>query len=230
MVTRAVKRGAKARATKGAKAAAAATSTEVEKTAKMEEETVKVEEETVTETKEEMKVEEVGIEEEKPSVEESEAESSVNAEDLSPLALSSQRATLCPASRSSAASAAAAVAAVNAIFGNPLDPLDLILAGLESEKRVSGYHADNIAPAILGGFVLVRNYNPFEIMPLVFPGDKDLFFVLVSPEFEAPTKKMREVLPGEIGMKDHIFNSSQAAALWRLVVGGDVRVWGVNGE
>lgn len=127
---------------------------------------------------------------------------------------------------SSAASAAAAVAAVNAIFGNPLDPSDLILAGLESEKRVSGYHADNIAPAILGGFVLIRNYNPFEIMQLVFPGDKDLFFVLVSPEFEAPTKKMREVLPGEIGMKDHIFNSSQAAALVAAVVRGDVRVLG----
>lgn len=127
---------------------------------------------------------------------------------------------------SSAASAAAAAAAVNGIFGNPLDQLDLILAGLESEKKVSGYHADNIAPAILGGFVLIRSYSPFEIMPLGFPEDKDLFFVLVSPEFEAPTKKMREVLPGEIGMKDHIFNSSQAAALVAAVVRGDVRVLG----
>ncbi|XP_020262932.1 heterogeneous nuclear ribonucleoprotein R [Asparagus officinalis] len=48
----------------------------------MEEETVKVDEETVTEAKEEMKAEEVGIEEGKPSVEESEAKSSVNAEDI----------------------------------------------------------------------------------------------------------------------------------------------------
>lgn len=127
---------------------------------------------------------------------------------------------------SSAASAAAGAVAVNELFGSPLDPSDLILAGLESEKKVSGYHADNIAPAILGGFVLVRNYNPLEIMQLEFPGDKDLFFVLVSPEFEAPTKKMRALVPAEIGMKDHIFNSSQAAALVAAVVSGDVRVLG----
>lgn len=53
-----------------------------------------------------------------------------------------------------------------------------------------------------------------------------MYFVLVSPEFEAPTKKMREVLPGEVEMKDHIFNSSQAAALVAAVLRGDVRVLG----
>ncbi|KAG6478546.1 hypothetical protein ZIOFF_061989 [Zingiber officinale] len=45
-----------------------------------------------------------------------------------------------------------------------LTPDELVLAGLESEKKVSGYHADNVGPSILGGFVLIRNYNPFEII------------------------------------------------------------------
>jgi hypothetical protein len=57
---------------------------------------------------------------------------------------------------SSAASAAAACVAVNALFGNPLTREELVLAGLQSEAYVSGFHADNIAPALLGGFVLVR--------------------------------------------------------------------------
>ena len=32
----------------------------------------------------------------------------------------------------------------------------LVLAGLKAEAAVSGYHADNIAPALLGGFTIVR--------------------------------------------------------------------------
>lgn len=57
---------------------------------------------------------------------------------------------------SSAASAAAACWAVNLLFGERLTREELVYAGLQSEAFVSGYHADNIAPALLGGFVLVR--------------------------------------------------------------------------
>lgn len=57
---------------------------------------------------------------------------------------------------SSAASAAAAAWAVSGLFGCPVGKEQLVLAGLASEAAVSGYHADNVAPAILGGFVLVR--------------------------------------------------------------------------
>lgn len=57
---------------------------------------------------------------------------------------------------SSAASAAAGAWAVNTIFGGPLSKEQLVPAGLASEATVSGYHADNIAPALLGGFILIR--------------------------------------------------------------------------
>ncbi|KAI3745289.1 hypothetical protein L1987_58400 [Smallanthus sonchifolius] len=123
---------------------------------------------------------------------------------------------------SSAASAAAAAVAVNEIFGGKLPALELVLAGLESEAKVSGYHADNIAPAIMGGFVLVRSYEPLDLIRLNFPTEKNLFFVLVNPEFEAPTKKMRAALPGEILMSDHVWNSSQAGALVAAVLQGDL--------
>ncbi len=36
----------------------------------------------------------------------------------------------------------------------------LVLAGLKAEAAVSGYHADNIAPALLGGFTIVRCSPP----------------------------------------------------------------------
>ncbi|KAK3005295.1 hypothetical protein RJ639_016905 [Escallonia herrerae] len=123
---------------------------------------------------------------------------------------------------SSAASAAAAAVSVNEIFGGPLSVSDLVLAGLESESKVSGYHADNVAPAIMGGFVLIRSYDPLELMRLKFPSEKDLFFVLVNPEFEAPTKKMRAALPQEITMSHHVWNCSQAGALVASVLQGDL--------
>ncbi|OAE27122.1 hypothetical protein AXG93_900s1080 [Marchantia polymorpha subsp. ruderalis] len=99
---------------------------------------------------------------------------------------------------SSAASAAAAAVAVNALFGSPLSKAQLVQAGLESEATVSGYHADNVAPSLMGGFVLVRSYDPLHLIPLEFPKGKQLYFVLVIPEFEAPTKEMRAVLSPEV--------------------------------
>ncbi|KAF3789085.1 Homoserine kinase [Nymphaea thermarum] len=127
---------------------------------------------------------------------------------------------------SSAASAAAAASAVNALFGDLLSGNDLVLAGLESEAKVSGRHADNIAPSILGGFVLVRSCDPLELIRLPFPAGRELLFVLVSPEFEAPTKKMRAVLPEEIAFKDHIWNSRHAAAVVAALAAGDVAALG----
>lgn len=123
---------------------------------------------------------------------------------------------------SSAASAAAAAVAVNELFGKKLSVEELVLASLKSEEKVSGYHADNVAPSIMGGFVLIGSYSPLELMPLKFPAEKELYFVLVTPEFEAPTKKMRAALPTEIGMPHHVWNCSQAGALVASVLQGDV--------
>ncbi|GJP81989.1 hypothetical protein CLOP_g12114 [Closterium sp. NIES-67] len=132
---------------------------------------------------------------------------------------------------SSAASAAAAAVAVNALFGSPLSKAQLVLAGLQSEAAVSGYHADNVAPALMGGFVLVRSYRPLHLIPLAFGGGsgdgaKKLFFVVVTPAFEAPTKEMRAALPKEITMASHVANSSQAAALIHAINTADPRLLG----
>jgi homoserine kinase len=69
---------------------------------------------------------------------------------------------------SSAASAAAAAVAVNGLFGSPLTKDELVFAGLASEAVVSGYHADNVAPALMGGFVLVRwGWPALLLLPLL---------------------------------------------------------------
>ncbi|KAJ7567206.1 hypothetical protein O6H91_02G136800 [Diphasiastrum complanatum] len=127
---------------------------------------------------------------------------------------------------SSAASAAAAAVAVNALFGNALTKAQLVQAGLISEAVVSGYHADNVAPSLMGGFVLIRSYSPLHLIPLNFPLNKDLFFVLVTPVFEAPTKKMRAVLPNTIDMRQHVSNCSQGAALVTAILEGDIALFG----
>jgi homoserine kinase len=62
---------------------------------------------------------------------------------------------------------------VNEIFGGRLALEELILAGLKSEERVSSYHADNVALAIMGGFILIRKYESLELMRLNFPVEKD---------------------------------------------------------
>ncbi|KAJ6311159.1 hypothetical protein OIU76_015810 [Salix suchowensis] len=59
-------------------------------------------------------------------------------------------------------------------------------------------------------------------MSLQFPVEKDVVFELVSPDFEATTKKMRVALPAEIGMPHHVCNRSQARALVASVLQGDV--------
>ncbi|KAG2483320.1 hypothetical protein HYH03_017821 [Edaphochlamys debaryana] len=130
---------------------------------------------------------------------------------------------------SSAASAAAAAWAVNGLFGAPVSKDKLILAGLASEAAVSGYHADNVGPSLLGGFVLIRSCKPgepVELLQLPFPDPDRLHFVLVNPCFEAPTAQMRAVLPKEVPMKAMINNCCQGGALVAGILRGDVRLVG----
>ncbi|KAG7670848.1 hypothetical protein Ndes2526A_g01375 [Nannochloris sp. 'desiccata'] len=125
---------------------------------------------------------------------------------------------------SSAASAAAAAQAVNGLFGSPISKEKLVLAGLASEAAVSGYHADNIAPALLGGFILVRSCDPLDLQRLPFEGD--LWFVLVNPKFEAPTAEMRAVLPKEVPMKSLVNNCAMGASLVAGILTVDAQLIG----
>lgn len=103
---------------------------------------------------------------------------------------------------SSGASAVAAAWGVNVLFGTPLrkDDPDLIMACIKAEATLSGFHADNVAPAMLGGFVLIRSYDPLDIVPLDAP--EEIICVIVNPRYKLSTRRARAALPKQVSFKD----------------------------
>jgi homoserine kinase len=68
---------------------------------------------------------------------------------------------------SSSASAAGAVFGINALLENPFTTKELICYAMQGEVLASGTaHADNVAPCLLGGFTLVRGYNPLDVVQI----------------------------------------------------------------
>jgi homoserine kinase len=113
---------------------------------------------------------------------------------------------------SSAASAAAGAFAVNELLGRPFSKMELVRFAMAGEKIASGAaHADNAAPSLLGGIVLIRSYEPLEIISLPVPNK--LLIVVVHPDVEVLTKNARAVLPKSFPMKDGIAQWSNTAAL-----------------
>lgn len=102
---------------------------------------------------------------------------------------------------SSAASSAAAVYALNEALGCPFTPEKLVEFAMEGEKLISGGtpHADNVGPAILGGVVLMRGYEPLDIVRLPVPDN--FFCSVVHPDIMVSTKDARAVLPKEITLR-----------------------------
>lgn len=128
---------------------------------------------------------------------------------------------------SSAASAAAAGKAVACLFDDSQAEAELVQSGLEGEAAVAGRHADNIAPAVLGGFVLVSSVDPPRCHRLPLPRDCDPpFFSLVRPDMEAPTAEMRSALPTNIPLKDHVSGAAAGGGVVAGCLKGDLRLLG----
>jgi homoserine kinase len=116
---------------------------------------------------------------------------------------------------SSAASAAGAAFGVNQFLENKYSELELTKFAMFGEEVACGSQiADNVAAAIYGGFVLVRSYNPLEIIKLPVPSE--LRVVAIHPQIEVKTKDAREVLPTEILLKDAV---TQWANVGGLIAG-----------
>lgn len=114
---------------------------------------------------------------------------------------------------SSAASAVAAVVAVNALLGAPLNRRDLLPFALAGESISCGgetTHADNVAPALLGGFILIRGYDPLDIVSL--PAPERLWVALAHPDIVIRTRDARRALPESVAL-------GQAVAQWGNVAG-----------
>jgi homoserine kinase len=103
----------------------------------------------------------------------------------------------------SAASAVAAVVAVNALVGARASLETVMACAFEGERIGAGSaHGDNIAPAVYGGFVLVRVPNPPDVVRLPVPAG--LTAVVVHPDLEIETAKARALLGTHVPLGDAI--------------------------
>ena len=101
---------------------------------------------------------------------------------------------------SSGASAVAGVYAVNHLLGSPLSPGELLPFAIRSEERISGAPlADNVAASLLGGFILVRSYDPVDIVEL--PAPADLVCTIAHPHIEINTREARKILKNNVPLE-----------------------------
>ena len=104
---------------------------------------------------------------------------------------------------SSAASSVVGVYALNKLLGSPLSDEALLPFAMEGERLACGSaHADNVAPALLGGFVLVRSYNPLDVVKL--PTPENLYATIIHPHIEVKTKDARAILKTNVSLKDAV--------------------------
>jgi homoserine kinase len=127
---------------------------------------------------------------------------------------------------SSGASSAAGAVATNELLGRPLTQRDVLLSAMEGERAASGSaHADNVAPSVLGGIVLVRSYEPFEVLTLPVPAD--LRVIVVHPHCTVSTADARRLVKGQTYKLENIVpNLGNVAALILALCRSDLGLLG----
>lgn len=122
---------------------------------------------------------------------------------------------------SSAASSVAGVTAVNKLLNLELTKNELLEHALNGEVISSGtLHADNVAPCLYGGFVLVRSYNPLDVIKIDYP--KKLFCTVIYPQIEIKTCKARKILDKKIDRTLAIAQAGNASALITGLITKDI--------
>ncbi|WP_256003630.1 homoserine kinase [Pedobacter deserti] len=113
---------------------------------------------------------------------------------------------------SSSASTVAGLFAINTLFDSQLSNRDLVPFAMKGEELACGYgHADNVAPALMGGFVLIRSYEPLDIISLPFP--QGMHAAVVYPEVDVPTKDARQMIRAKVQLKDAVTQWGNVAGL-----------------
>jgi homoserine kinase len=113
---------------------------------------------------------------------------------------------------SSSASTVAGLFAINKLMGDLLTAKELVPFAMKGEELACGYgHADNVAPAIMGGFVLVRSYDPLDVISL--PTPEGMYAAIVYPEVDVPTKDARQMIRSKVFLKDAVTQWGNVAGL-----------------
>lgn len=126
---------------------------------------------------------------------------------------------------SSAASSVVGVWALNQLLESPLTDLELLPFAMQGEKLAAGAaHADNVAPALLGGFVLIRSYDPLDVVQL--PTPERLYCTLIHPQIEVKTKDARGILRQKIELKDAVVQWGNVGGLVAGIMMNDYELIG----
>ncbi len=124
----------------------------------------------------------------------------------------------------SAASAVAGAVAANVLMGSPLGADGLLAAALAAESKVAGRHLDNIAPALLGGLVLIRALDPLDVVCL--PAPTRMHIVLAKPDYRFATKMGRALLPNDISRATALHQAATVAAMVAAAYRNDLPLFG----
>ena len=104
---------------------------------------------------------------------------------------------------SSAASAAGGVFAVNEFLKTGLSKMEILRFAVEGEQIADGaFHADNVAPSLLGGMIMIRDNESLDLKKLPVPAG--LFVTVIYPHTEVLTKDSRSILKKEVNFQDVI--------------------------
>src|SRR6202012_5554788 len=113
---------------------------------------------------------------------------------------------------SSSASTVAGLFAAKTLLGDTSDPINQLPFAMKGEEMAWGYgHADNVAPALFGGFVLIRSYDPLDVIRLPHP--EGLYCAIVFPDVDVPTREARQIIRTKIQMKDAVTQWGNIAGL-----------------
>jgi homoserine kinase len=113
---------------------------------------------------------------------------------------------------SSSASTVAGLYAIKTLMDDDTDPISLLPFAMKGEEMACGHgHADNVAPALLGGFVLIRSYEPLDVVRLPHPAG--LYCAIVFPDVDVPTREARQIIRNKILMKDAVTQWGNIAGL-----------------
>jgi len=83
---------------------------------------------------------------------------------------------------------------------------------MQGEKLASGTeHADNVSPVILGGFTLVRSYQPLDVLKINSPDD--LYTSIIHPQIEVKTSDSRAVLKNQVALKKMVIQMGNFGGL-----------------
>jgi len=131
----------------------------------------------------------------------------------------------CSGIGSSGASAAGGAFAANLLLDEPLPLEEVVFCAAQAEEATAGsFHADNVGPAVMGGFTLIKSYQPFRILKIEPPAS--LGVVVTMPDLLVNTKEARKVLPKQVDLKSMIYEVGNASALVLGMCRGDVDLIG----